>query len=143
MLELAVVLVIVTAVTTLAVSTFSSYRSRSAARGAAQLFSRDLSLARSSARRGREAVVIRFFEDARWYSVQTASGRELVRRRFAGDGDFTLSAIDLELTGDSLSFDAAGAADLESTTGSAAFRAGSTTWAVTFNALGAARLAER
>lgn len=143
LVEITIVLVIGAVMLTLAASTFSSYQSRSSARRAAQVFSRDLTLARSSARRTREPVVVRFYESSLWYTVTTGSGRELARRRFGGGGDLRLSAIDLEITGDSVAFDESGVAELDSATGIASFTAGTTAWEVEFNALGASRLAER
>ena len=53
--------------------TFSGYFQRSSARGAAQVFARDLTLARSAAVRAKESVVVRFNESSRWYQVVAQS----------------------------------------------------------------------
>lgn len=130
----------------LAVNGFTEFLSTSAARRAAQVFAQDLLLARNSARRGEEAVVVRFYEGSRWYSVTTEEGRELVRRRFGAGEELRLSSIDLEVSGDSLRFDGRGVADLSGVTGpfgEASFTAGSRVFEVRFNALGASRVAER
>lgn len=144
LIELTVVLVLVSVVLALAAFNFSGYQSRTAARSGAQLFARDLTLARSAARRGREGVVVRFHEGSRWYTVTTDTGRELVRRRFGAGRDVVLSEIDLDLPGDSLVFDGRGVAGLHGATlGSAAFTAGNVEWEVSFNAMGASKVAER
>ena len=58
----------------MAAPSFSEVSTRASARRAAQVFSRDLALARSMAVRGREQVVIRFYEGGTlWYEVVTAS----------------------------------------------------------------------
>ena len=88
-LELVVGLAISAAFLGFAGWTFGAYVHRTSAQRAAQLFARDLALARASAIRGREPVVIRFNEASRWYRISTlGSGTEIVRRRFgwvAGD----------------------------------------------------------
>lgn len=143
LIEVTVVLVLAAVLLTLAASAFAGYQSRSSAQRAAQVFSRDLALARASARRLREPVAIRFYETSMWYTVTMEGGQELVRRRFASGSEIVLSVVDLEISGDSLRFDAGGVAALPATTGTALFQAGSSQWEVEFNALGAARVAER
>ena len=132
----------------LAVLTFSDYFQRSSALRAAQVFARDLTLARSSAVRARESVVIRFFESSRWYQiVATPSGTELVRRRFGVNADVDLSAIDLIFNGDTVVFSVRGVADLSNIHGSgslgeARFEAGTTEYTVFFNSMGASKVEE-
>ena len=129
--------------------TFSGYFQRSSARGAAQVFARDLSLARSAAVRAKEPVVVRFYEANRWYQVVAqSSGTELVRRRFGVNADVDLSAIDLMFRGDTLVFDARGVASLANQQvpgplGQASFEAGATRYTVSFNSLGASKVEER
>lgn len=142
LLEITVVLVIGAVLTGLAALTFASANTRASARGAAQIFSRDLALARSMAVRGRERVVIRFYEGALWYEVLTESGRELATRRFGVDADVNLSALDLDLAGDSLVFSNRGIGSLSGSLGAASFSAGETTYQVTFNSMGASQVGE-
>lgn len=145
MLELTVVLVLASVMMSIAAITFGAYQTRTAARRAAQIFSRDLTLARSSALRTREPVIVRFYESSRWYSVATRSGQTLVRRRYGGGGDFTLSGLDLEISGDSVVFTGRGVVDLSGVVGlgKASFTSGATTYESAFNATGASRIAER
>ena len=104
LLEMAVVLVIGSVLIAMGTLTFSNVNTRSSARRAAQVFARDLALARSMAVRGRERVVIRFDEGDLWYDVETESGRTLATRRFGPDADVNLTAIALGSAGDSLAF---------------------------------------
>jgi Tfp pilus assembly protein FimT len=126
----------------------SGYLHRTSAQRAAQVFAQDLSLARSAALRGREAVVIRFFETSRWYTVSLqGTGTELTRRRFGLNADIDLSGVDLLMGGDSVVFSRRGMADLSTTTGSlglgeARFVSGVTSYTVYFNAMGASRVEE-
>ena len=143
LLEMMVVLILASTALAVTLFTFTQYNERTAARRAAELFARDLTLARSSAARSREAVTVRFYEASRWYTITAASGRELTRRRYGTDGDIRLEALDLALPGDSLVFDDGGVADLSgggSTLGRAVFTAGPTSFSVHFNALGVSRL---
>lgn len=125
---------------------FSGYLHRTSAQRAAQVFTRDLALARGTALRTQEAVVIRFDEESRWYSVTLQrSGRELVRRRFGVNGDIDLSTVDLLMGGDSVRFDPRGVADLSSTSnggslGAARFVSGPASYSVSFNAMGASKV---
>jgi Tfp pilus assembly protein FimT len=129
--------------------TFSGYFQSASARGAAQVFARDLALARSMAVRAKEPVVIRFYESSRWYQVVAlTSGTELVRRRFGVNADVDLSAIDLTFRGDTVLFDARGVVNLSNiqgtgTLGQATFQAGTTRYTVSFNSLGASKVEER
>lgn len=145
LIELTIVLVLAALSLAVALFVFSSYLERSTARRAAQIFARDLALARSSAVRGREWITVRFFESDRRYSVNSESGRELARRSFGDGADLTLSAIDLALPGDTLRFDARGVGDLSggvTTLGEAVFTAGETAYRVAFNAMGGSRVSE-
>jgi prepilin-type N-terminal cleavage/methylation domain-containing protein len=142
LLEMAVVLVIGAVLMGMATLTFANVNTRQSARRAAQVFSRDLALARSMAVRGREQVVIRFDEDSLSYQVETVSGRVLADRQFGADEDVNLSAIALGETGDSLIFSNRGIGTLSDSLGSALFSAGSVTYQVTFNAMGASQVGE-
>ena len=117
---------------------------RASARSAAQLFVRDLSLARASAVRTRESVVIRFHEPDSYYSISVvATGAELMRRNFAVNADIILSAIDLDMLGDSLVFNYRGFAVMSGASeslGTASFTAGTATYTVSFNTVGASRV---
>jgi prepilin-type N-terminal cleavage/methylation domain-containing protein len=142
LLEMVVVLLIATTLLAVAAVSFTDYNERTSARRAAQVFARDLTLARSMAVRGRETVTIRFNESGMWYTVTTAGGRELARRRFGSAGDVPLSAVNLDLTGDSLRFSARGVGTLSGTLGSAVFTAGNVAYQVQFNSLGASTVGE-
>jgi Tfp pilus assembly protein FimT len=132
-----VVIVIGLILIALAISAFSRANTRMSARRAAQVFARDLALSRSMAVRGREKVTIRFYESAKWYSVTTSTGRTLATRRFGTGRDVNLSALDLATTGDSLVFSTRGVGTLSGSLGTATFTAGTTTYQVSFNAIGA------
>jgi Tfp pilus assembly protein FimT len=147
MLELTVVLVLGGIMTAFAMLSFSGYFQRTSAQGAAQLFARDLSLARSTAVRTREAVVIRFYETTRWYEVEVpATETEVVQRRFGINADIDLSAIDLDFVGDSVVFSSRGVADLSQTgppateLGVATFSVGEISYSVSFNSMGASKV---
>ena len=149
LLEVAVVLVLAAITMGFAGLTFSGYFQRSSARRAAQVFAQDLTLARSSALRARERVVIRFFESTRWYQIVAIdSDTELIRRRFGVNADVDLSDIDLRFRGDTLVFDARGVVDMSkkqgrSALGQARFEAGATQYRVYFNSMGASKVEER
>lgn len=133
------------AVVTLAIAsqTYASYMERTASRQAAKLFSRDVSLARNTAVQRRETVTIRFHEDSLYYDVKSATAGELLRRTYDRNADAPLSVMDLQISGDSVSFNARGVADLSGLTGSlatAVFAAGQTTFRVSFNSLGSTRV---
>jgi len=146
---LIVVLTIAGLVTGFAGLAFSRYAHRSAAKRAAQVFARDLTVARSAAVRSRAPVVLRFDEVNRWYEIESlGSGTELVTRRFGANADLDLSAIDLQFYGDTVLFSARGVADLDNredmgtSLGSASFESGGTTYTVFFNSLGASKVEE-
>ena len=125
---------------------FSGYQSRTAAQRAAQVFTMDLSLARTSAVRGREAVIVDFDEAGMSYCIRLESGDTIVEREFGQDDDIPLDLLNLQLTGDSLVFDARGVGDLSgsgSSLGIASFAAGETIYDVSFNVMGASRLDAR
>jgi Tfp pilus assembly protein FimT len=141
MMEMTAVLVIGAIMLSISMHALSGYNERLSARRAAEVFSRDLTLARAMAVRSRENVVVKFNEAARTYTVRTASGRELANRRYgSAKGDLQLTAMDLVLPGDSLAFSARGLGTLANTLGTATFRGGRTTWRVQFNPMGASKL---
>lgn len=148
-MEVLIVVVLASVTMGFAGLSFSGYFQSSSARGAAQVFARDLALARSAAIRAKEPVVVRFYESSRWYQVVAlSSGTELVRRRFGVNADVDLSAIDLKFRGDTMVFSARGVADLTNlqvpgTLGIATFQAGTTRYTVSFNSLGASKVEER
>jgi len=144
LLELTIVLLIAAVTTAVAAAVFSSYLARSSARRAAQVFQRDLTLARSSAMRARERVTIRFDEDSLFYTLTSATGRQYAERRFGPTWDLNLDAIDLDMQGDTVAFDSRGVADLtDQATREAVFGAGVNEYVVTFNARGSSRVAAR
>ena len=144
LLELLIVLTLFSLTLGFGSLAFGTYYRRSAARRAAQVFAQDLTLARATAVRIRESVVIRFYEDAQRYVVETQSGSvELTTRRFGINADIDLSAIDLNLTGDSLVFSSRGIADLSGASGAlgtATFSSGDIGYTVSFNSMGASKV---
>ncbi len=72
------------------------------------------------------------------------TGTELIRRRFKVNADIPLSAIDLEMLGDSLFFTSRGILDdVGGQLGTATFSAGVETYAVSFNIMGASKVERR
>jgi len=124
---------------------YARFLDRSTARRSAQLFARDLSLARANSIQIRGSVVIRFIESDLYYVVENDRGRELARRDFGTSGDLTLSTLDLATPGDSVVFDGTGLLDtsaLGGALGTATFGAQGATYTVSFNASGASRVQE-
>ncbi len=145
-IELLVSLILFTIALALGSSVFSEYQSRTAAHRAAQVFAMDLSLARTSAVRGREVVIVDFDEAGGSYVIRLESGDTLLTREFGRDDDIPLDSLNLQLTGDSLAFDARGVGDLSgsaSPLGTASFAAGANVYDVSFNVMGASKVDPR
>ena len=145
LIELTVVVMIGAIVVTLGGLAFSGYIQRNSARRAAQVFAQDLVSARSFAVRSQEPVVIRFYESSLWYEVESqTTTTEIARRRFTGtNADIALSAVTLDMTGDSLVFNARGIVDMSGAGGSlgtATFSSGAVTYTVSFNGMGASKI---
>jgi prepilin-type N-terminal cleavage/methylation domain-containing protein len=144
LIEMIVVLSITAIGLTLAGLAFSGYFERVSAQRAAQVFAQDLTLARNWAVRSREPVVIRFYESSLWYEVEAQStSTEVARRRFGTNADIDLSAVTLDVAGDTLVFDSRGIADLSGAGGSlgtATFSSGAVTYTVSFNSMGASKI---
>ncbi len=145
-IEVLVSLILFSITLALASSVFSGYQSRTAAHRAAQVFALDLSLARTSAVRGREVVIVDFDEAGGSYVIRLESGDTILRRDFGRDGDIALDSLNLQLTGDSVAFDSRGVGDLSgsaSPLGTASFAAGANVYDVSFNVMGASRVDSR
>jgi prepilin-type N-terminal cleavage/methylation domain-containing protein len=144
LVELIVVLSITAVGLTFAGVAFNGYFQRVAAERAAQVFAQDLTLARNWAVRSREPVVIRFYEASLWYEVEAQNtSTEVARRRFGVSADIDLTGVALDITGDTLVFDARGIADLSGAGGPlgiATFSSGAVTYAVSFNSMGASKI---
>lgn len=144
LIELVVVISISAVVLTFGTLAFSGYFQRDSARRAAQVFAQDLVAARSFAIRSQEPVVIRFYEGSLWYEVAAqSSSTEIARRRFGANGEIRLSAVALDVAGDSLVFDARGLADMSGAggaLGTAQFSSGAITYTVSFNGMGASKI---
>jgi type II secretory pathway pseudopilin PulG len=144
LLEVAITLLLIGTVTTFGVLSFGGYFQRAAAQRAAQVFARDLTLARAWATRARQPVVIRFYESAlRYEVVEQANGTQVALRRFGTNADIDLSAVTLDFTGDSVVFDARGTADLSTASGAlgtATFSSGASRYTVSFNGMGASKI---
>lgn len=144
LIELLFVLTISAIGLTFALLAFGGYFQRVSAQRAAQVFAQDLTLARAWAVRSREPVVIRFYEGSLWYEVESRStATEIATRRFGVNADIDLSAVALDLPGDSVSFDVRGIADLSGgggPLGTASFSSGDVTYTVSFNSMGASKI---
>ena len=144
LIELIAVLTLSAIMLGLAGLTMGRYLGRSAARHAAQVFAQDLTQARMFAVRTQQRVVVRFYEGGMRYEIVTGDGStEIAQRRFRSSDGADLSAIELDLNGDSLVFDRRGFADLSgapATLGTARFVAGGAAYTVSFNGLGGSRL---
>lgn len=145
LLEILAVLTIATVSLVVASQVYVRFLDRSTARRSAQVFARDLSLARGNSIQTRGAVVIRFSESDLSYVVENAQGRTLAVREFDRSQDLTLSGLDLATPGDSIVFDGRGILDMSALGGSlgtATFGARGVTYTVSFNATGASRIEE-
>lgn len=143
--EVLVALLIIAVTLALAAGTFSGYLQRSSAKRAAELFTQDLNLTKNAALRSRQPVVMVFDEEALSYVIKTAAGDTLFRRFFGGESDISLASMNLELAGDTVAFDGNGVAELGGAPGAlgrAVFVAGRTSYAVSFNSMGLARVDE-
>ncbi len=145
LLEVLLVVVVGAVVLTLGGLTFSGYFQRSSARRAAQLFTQDLTAARSYAIRSRAPVVIRFHEATLRYEVEElSSATRVISRRFSGTGaDIELSGVELTVAGDSLVFTARGIASFvpgAGGLGTATFSSGAIAYTVSFNGMGASKI---
>jgi prepilin-type N-terminal cleavage/methylation domain-containing protein len=144
LIELTVVVAVAAIVMTFGALAFTGFFQRNAAHHAAQVFAQDLVAARSFAVRSQEPVVIRFYETTLWYEVESQStATEIARRRFGAAGDIDLSAVTLDIAGDSLVFNARGIADMSGAggaLGTATFSSGAVTYTVSFNGMGASKI---
>jgi prepilin-type N-terminal cleavage/methylation domain-containing protein len=144
LIEVVIALVVIGVVTTFGTLSFSGYFQRVAAQRAAQVFARDLTLARGWATRGRQPVVIRFYESGLWYEIaEQATGTQVAVRRFGANADIDLSAVAFGFVGDTVVFDARGTADLSGASGAlgtATFSSGGASYTVSFNSMGASKI---
>lgn len=145
LLEVTVVMLVVALTLAIAAQGYSSYLTQTAARRSAEIFARDLTLARSAAVRGRERVVIRVNEIGREYEVETSGGQLLVRRDYGAGQEVRLDSLVFGIEGDSVVFNTRGYLELGgagSPLGTAVFRAGASRYEVYFNSMGASRVDE-
>lgn len=143
LLELSVVLFVVAVLTGISVIGFGEYARRTAPRRAAEVFVRDLRVARAVAVGERYPVAVVFDEPSRTYQVRMDDGDPIISRDFSEEGDFLLSAIDLEVDSDSLVFNERGFLNFSGVPGSLAtarFEAGGRTYQVSLNASGTAEV---
>lgn len=139
------VLLVMSVTLALAGQGYNLYVSKTAARRSAEVFAQDLALARGSALRARRRVVVRFDEPARAYEARTEGGHLLFRRNYGPGREVRLDSLELDISGDSMVFDARGILDLggsRSSLGRASFRAGDSRYEVRFNSMGASRVDE-
>jgi len=145
-IELIVTLILFSIAMSLGSVVFSGYQARTAAHRAAQVFAMDLSYARTSAVRGRKAVIVDFDEAGMSYLLRVEGGDTLIERGFGRGDDIPLDYLNLQLTGDTFVFDARGVGDLSgsgSSLGIASFGAGESTYDVSFNVMGASKVESR
>ena len=144
LIELAITLLLISMATASGVLSFNGYFQRVAAQRAAQVFARDLTMARSWATRARQPVVIRFYESGlRYEVVEQSTGTMVATRRFGDNAEIELTAVTLDFTGDEVVFDARGEADLSGasgTLGTATFSSGGSRYTVSFNSMGASKI---
>ena len=146
LLELTVVMLLLSLSLAAAAGVFSAYQTRTAAQRAAQVFAMDIGLARTSAVRRRESVVIDFDEVQMMYLLRFESGDTIVMREFGESDEIRLDSVNLQLSGDSLVFDTRGVGDLSGAGGSlgvALFVAGENGYEVSFNSMGASKVDRR
>ena len=144
LIEMLVTLILLSISLAAVMTVFANYLERTTAQRAAQVFAMDLRFARTTAVRGREIVVVNFDEGALSYIVRLSSGDTLVNREFEAGQDIVLDVLDLQMSGDSLVFDTRGVVDLSgagSSLGVARFTAGDMEYDVSFNSMGASRVA--
>lgn len=143
LVEMVVVLVIASFVLGMSAIALREYGARTSARRAADMFARDLVIARTTALRERAVVSIVFDEFGLAYKIHSSAGRVVATRGFGPGTEVPLGTIDLELTEDSVPFNARGISTLAGAAGSlgtAQFGAGSVTYSVSFSGLGAAEV---
>ena len=143
LVEIMAVLVIVGITLAVVATTFNRYLERSSAKRSAEIFGQDLTVARNSATRSRQTVVMDFDEGGRSYVVRVAGGDTILHRFFNDASDITVSSMDLQLPGDTVAFNSLGIANLSGapgTLGKALFISGNTTYAVWFNSMGSSRI---
>jgi prepilin-type N-terminal cleavage/methylation domain-containing protein len=143
LVEVVTVMVVLAVMFSMATGTFNGYLKRSAPKRAAEVFVQDLKLTRDAALRSRQVVVMEFDEPNLRYVVRSRSGDTLVQRFFHLEAGLVLSSMDLQLPGDTLAFDGRGIATLgssDSALGRAVFMSGGSTYEVSFNSMGAARV---
>jgi prepilin-type N-terminal cleavage/methylation domain-containing protein len=143
MLEMVLALVIMGVVLSVGAGIFANTRGRISARRAAQIFSQDLLLARTTALRSQEQVTLKATESSRSYTIRTAGGRVVATRRFTANDHVSVSSLDLATAGDSVVFSTRGVATLSGGgVGMATFSAGAQSYQVRFNSTGSAKIAE-
>ena len=144
LLELVFVLLIAAVVLSMTFVSFSAFSQRTAARGAAQIFSADLRQARALSTRSRAGVTLHFEEDSTLYRMVTDGGDTITARYFDGRGEFRVDSLELDLKGDTLRFEGTGAVDFATmriTVADAYFYSGDRTYRVRFNSTGSAEVA--
>ncbi|MFH1762621.1 MAG: prepilin-type N-terminal cleavage/methylation domain-containing protein [Gemmatimonadota bacterium] len=143
LVEVLVVLLLFAVMLGFAAETFNGYLKRTTARRAAEIFVQDLNVTRNAALRSRRMAVLAFDETGLNYLIRMESGDTVLLRAFGKGAEIALSALDLEVSGDTLVFDSRGQADLTGAVGPlgrAVFSAGSRSYAVSFNSMGVSRI---
>ena len=97
-IEITIVLIIAGLLMALMGLSFGRYMERSSAKRAAEIFGQDLTVARNTASRSRQRVVLDFDEGTLGYVIRVEAGDTLVTRFFDDSSDLRLSSLDLELS---------------------------------------------
>ncbi|NNM07137.1 MAG: prepilin-type N-terminal cleavage/methylation domain-containing protein [Gemmatimonadetes bacterium] len=141
--EILVVLLLIAILLSWAAGAFNGYQQRVAARRAAEVFVQDLNVTKTEASRSRRVTVLDFDEGGLGYVVRMESGDTILRRSYDDQAEIPLTFLDLQTAGDTLAFDRQGQADLGGTgaaLGRAVFSRGNTSFTVSFNSMGVARI---
>jgi prepilin-type N-terminal cleavage/methylation domain-containing protein len=142
LVELVMVLVLAAVLLSLGGVSLRRWTDRHAVRSAAELFARDLSLARGAAMRERAPVTLRPDDPGVGYRIVGAGERELAHRDYARGDGIRLHAIRFIQPEGGVVFGSRGMAELEGegALGEVRFLLSDHEWIVHFNAAGVARV---
>lgn len=109
LVELLIAITVISLVVAIGTSGLREYYERTVVRQAAEVFAADIAVTRSAAIKLRQNVSLVVREDSLAYRIRSDSGTVLrPTRRFNSDSELPLTALDLKLTGDSLTFNSRG-----------------------------------
>ncbi len=108
LIELLIVVVLIAVVSLIAATGYRGFRERSILNRAARTVAADVALARSYAIRNRGNVSLVALEAPPRYELRDAAGNVLKARWFDGGSDLPLTSLDVQATGDSVTFNSRG-----------------------------------